>query len=140
LLFGMGRDGVIPRAIFGYVSPRYATPTRSFYVMAAFTLVGSLLIRFQLAVELLNFGAFVGFILVNLSVIRHYFLRRRLRSGLGFLTNMVFPLLGAVVCAYVWMSLTNKAKLVGFIWLGLGAVYLAVLTRGFRNRPRALKI
>lgn len=140
LLFGMGRDGVISRSIFGYVSPRYSTPTRSIYVMAAFTLVGSLLIRFQLAVELLNFGAFVGFILVNLSVIRHYYFRRRERAGLNTMTNLVFPLLGAVVCVYVWMSLTTKAKAVGFIWLGLGVIYLAGLTRGFRNPPRALKI
>ena len=140
LLFGMGRDGVIPRSIFGYVSPRYSTPTRSIHVMAAFTLIGSLLMRFQLAVELLNFGAFVGFVLVNLSVIRHYYFRRRERAGLGVLTNLVFPLQGALVCLYVWMSLTNKAKAVGFIWLGLGVIYLAVLTRGFRNRPVSFKI
>ena len=140
LLFGMGRDGVISRSVFGYVSPRYSTPTRSIYVMATFTLVGSLLIRFQLAVELLNFGAFVGFILVNLSVIRHYYVRERQRGGPDFLTNLVFPLSGALVCVYVWMSLTNKAKVVGFVWLGLGVIYLGGLTRGFRNPPRALKI
>jgi amino acid transporter len=140
LLFGMGRDGVISRAIFAYVSPRYSTPTRSIYVMAVFTLVGSLLMRFELAVQLLNFGAFVGFILVNLSVIRHYYFRRQLRAGLGFLTNLVFPLLGAITCVYLWINLSAKAKAVGFIWLGLGVIYLAVLTRGFRNAPRSLKI
>ena len=42
LLFGMGRDGVISHSIFGYVSPRYTTPTRAIYLMAAVTLVGSL--------------------------------------------------------------------------------------------------
>jgi amino acid transporter len=136
----MGRDGVISRAIFAYVSPRYSTPTRSIYVMAVFTLVGSLLMRFELAVQLLNFGAFVGFILVNLSVIRHYYFRRQLRAGLGFLTNLVFPLLGAITCVYLWINLSAKAKAVGFIWLGLGVIYLAVLTRGFRNAPRSLKI
>ena len=140
LLFGMGRDGVISRAIFAYVSPRYSTPTRSIYVMAVFTLVGSLLMRFELAVQLLNFGAFVGFILVNLSVIRHYYFRRQLRAGLGFLTNLVFPLLGAITCVYLWINLSAKAKAVGFIWLGLGVIYLAVLTRGFRNAPRSLRI
>jgi amino acid transporter len=140
LLFGMGRDGVISRYIFAYVSPRYSTPTRSIYVMAVFTLVGSLLMRFELAVQLLNFGAFVGFILVNLSVIRHYYIRRQLRAGLGFLTNLVFPLLGAITCVYLWINLSAKAKAVGFIWLGLGVIYLAVLTRGFRNAPRSLRI
>lgn len=140
LLFGMGRDGVISRKIFAYVDEKYSTPTRSIYVMGGVTLVGAILIRFQLAVELLNFGAFVGFILVNLSVIRHYFLRQRKRSGMGILTNLIFPGLGAVVCTYVWMSLSTPAKVVGFIWLGIGVIYLAYLTKGFRNRPIKLEV
>ncbi len=140
LLFGMGRDGVISRSIFAYVSPRYSTPTRAIYLMAAVTLVGSLVMRFELAVELLNFGAFVGFILVNLSVIRHYYFRRKLRGGLSLFTNLIFPLLGTITCVYLWINLSTKAKYVGFIWLGLGVIYLAGLTRGFRNPPRTLKI
>jgi putrescine importer len=138
LLFGMGRDGVISRRIFGYVDPRFSTPTRSIYLMGAISLVGAGLMRFQLAVELLNFGAFVGFILVNLSVIRHYYIRLGRRRGLDFFLNLVFPALGALVCIYVWMSLTTKAKFVGFAWMGLGALYLAILTRGFRRPTRSL--
>lgn len=42
---------------------------------------------------------------------------------------------GAVVCSYIWMNLSGKARLVGFPWLGCGAVCLAVLTRGFRVPP-----
>lgn len=140
LLFGMGRDGVIPPKIFAYVHPRYSTPTRAIYVMAAVTLIGSLLMRFQLAVELLNFGAFAGFILVNLSVIRHYFIRLELRRGAALFGNLIFPLLGALVCGYVWMNLTNKAKIVGFLWLAVGALYLAGLTRGFRVPPAQLTL
>lgn len=139
LLYGMGRDGVISQKIFAYIHPRYSTPTRSIWLMAAVSLVGALAIRFQLAVELLNFGAFVGFILVNLSVIRHYYLRLGQRSGICLFTNLLFPLAGAVVCSYVWMSLTNKAKLVGFVWLAVGALYLAFLTRGFRVPPKKLE-
>jgi putrescine importer len=138
LLLGMGRDGVISRRIFAHVDARYSTPSRSVYLMGAVSLVGSLLMRFQLAVELLNFGAFVGFILVNLSVIRYFYVRARQRSGLGALTNLVFPLAGALVCFYVWLNLSLKARVAGFGWLALGVIYLAVLTRGFRVAPRAL--
>src|SRR5438445_801404 len=99
---------------FAYVHPRFSTPTRSIYLMGGVSLLGALLMRFQLAVELLNFGAFAGFILVNLSVIRHFYLRRRERRGTAFFTNLVFPMAGALVCTYVWMSLTDKSKLVGF--------------------------
>jgi amino acid transporter len=140
LLFGMGRDGVIPSRIFAYVHPRFSTPTRSIYLMGGVSLVGALLMRFQLAVELLNFGAFAGFILVNLSVIRHFYVRGGERRGTAFLTDLVFPMAGALVCTYVWMSLTYKAKLVGFGWLGLGVVYLAFMTRGCQTRPKQLEL
>lgn len=138
LLLGMGRDNVISRRIFGYIHPRRQTPTRGIYLMGAVSLAGSLAMRFQMAVELLNFGAFVGFILVNLSVIRHYYIRRRERTGASLLTNLVMPLAGAAVCSYVWLNLSLKARFTGFIWLGVGLVYLAVLTRGFRVAPREL--
>jgi amino acid transporter len=105
--------------------------------MAGVSLVGSFM-TFELATQLLNFGAFVGFILVNLSVIRHYYIRLGRRRGWDFVRYFLFPLLGALVCGYIWISLTNIAKLVGFGWLGLGLVYLAVITKGFRKAPQSL--
>jgi putrescine importer len=138
LLYGMGRDGVISRRLFGYVHPRFSTPTRSIYFMGAFSLVGVVFLRFQMAVELLNFGAFAGFILVNLSVIRHYYVRLGRRRGWDLMTNLLFPAAGALVCLYVWLSLSNNAKIAGFCWLAVGALYLAAITRGFRVAPRDL--
>ena len=119
LLFGMGRDGVIPRRVFGRLNPRYSTPSGGIYVMGAVSLLGAFSASFQSVAELLNFGAFAGFILVNLSVIRHYYFRLGQRRGRQLLSNLIFPLLGAVVCTYVWMSLSRNAKLVGFAWLAL---------------------
>jgi putrescine importer len=138
LLLGMGRDGVISRRLFAHIDPRYSTPSRSVYLMGAISLVGSLAMRFQLAVELLNFGAFVGFILVNLSVIRHFYMRLRQRSGTEVMTNLLFPLAGALVCGYIWWNLSWRAQLAGFGWLAIGSVYLAIVTRGFRVPPREL--
>jgi hypothetical protein len=36
------------------------------------------------------------------------------------------------------MNLSGKAKIVGFLWLALGSAYLAIITRGFKNRPKEL--
>lgn len=138
LLYGMGRDGVISRRIFGYINPRFSTPTRGIYLMAALSLVGVLFMRFEIAVELLNFGAFAGFVLVNLSVIRHFFIRLKRRRGAELFTNLISPALGAMVCLYLWMSLSEKAKIAGFIWLAIGAGYLTIVTRGFRTAPKSL--
>lgn len=138
LLYGMGRDGVLSRRIFAYLDPRFSTPTRSIYLMGGLSLVASIFMRFEIAVELLNFGAFAGFILVNLSVIRHFFIRLRRRRGRGVFTNLIFPALGAGFCTYLWMSLSTKAKIAGFVWLAVGVAYLAVITRGFRRPPKSL--
>lgn len=138
LLLGMGRDGVISRRIFAHVDPRYSTPVRGIYLMGFISLVGSVLLRFQLVVELLNFGAFIGFILVNLSVIRHFYFRLHQRRGLVVFSSLIFPLAGAMVCTYVWLNLSLKAHLAGFCWLGLGVTYLAVITRGFRIAPNTM--
>ncbi len=138
LLYGMGRDGVLSKRIFAYIHPRFSTPTRGIYLMAGMSLIGVLFMRFEIAVELLNFGAFAGFVLVNLSVIRHFFFRERRRSGWQVVSYLLSPALGALTCFYLWMSLSEKAKIAGFIWLAVGAIYLAALTKGFRRAPKPL--
>jgi len=134
MLYGMGRDRLLPPAIFAKLDARFATPVRSILLMGVISFAGSLLISFQQVVELVNFGAFTGFILVNCSVIAHYYIRRRERSGIRLFTNLLFPLFGAGVCLYVWLSLSANAMIAGFVWLVLGVVYLAFLTKGF-SRP-----
>jgi putrescine importer len=140
LLYGMGRDGMLPRNIFAYIHPKYSTPTRSIFLMGAISFLGALVTGFQLVVELVNFGAFIGFILVNLSVIQHYYVRGRLRSGIDFWTNLVMPSLGALVCTYVWTNLSRNAMIAGFTWLALGIIYLSVLTRGFQRPVAELEL
>lgn len=138
LLLGMGRDGIVSSRVFAKIDPRTSTPVRGILVMGAAALIGSLTFRFQLAVELLNFGALTGFIMVNLSVVVHFFVRSRLRLGWRTVENLVFPAIGALVCSFLWLNLSLKAKLAGFGWLAFGLIYLAFLTRGFRAAPKAL--
>jgi hypothetical protein len=38
------------------------------------------------------------------------------------------------------MSLSTNAKLLGFAWLAAGALYLAVLTGGFRRPAKELEL
>lgn len=139
LLFGMGRDGVIPRA-FARVDPRSGTPLYSTLFMGVCSLAGAILLRFELIVELLNFGAFVGFILVNLSVISQFWVRERRRGTRSLTAYLVFPALGALVCGFVWLNLTAAAKTAGFGWMAAGVLFLAVRTRGFRSSPLRLEV
>lgn len=140
LLYGMGRDGILPRKIFAHLDSRFATPVRSIWLMGLLSFVGALFIGFQQIVELVNFGAFAGFVLVNLSVIGHYYVRRRERTGAQIVTNLIFPLLGAVISAAIWFSLSLSAKIAGTAWLAIGLCYLTWLTRGFSKPVKLMEL
>lgn len=131
MLFGMGRDRTLPPALFAHLSTRFATPVRSIVLMGALAFLGSLFISFQQVVELVNFGAFAGFVLVNCSVIAHFYITKRERNGTRLFTNLLFPALGAAICMYIWFSLSTGARTAGFAWLAAGLLYLAFLTKGF---------
>jgi putrescine importer len=139
LLCGMGRDRLLPQRLFGYIHPKLGTPVYSVLLMGAVHLLGAAFLKFGEAAEVINFGAFVGFMAVNLAVIRHYFLRLKQRSGTEFLLNLLFPSLGFGICFCIWLNLSRFSLKLGAAWMGLGFVYLLILTRGFRRGLGELK-
>ena len=132
LLYGMARGGLLPRRVFCYVHPKLNTPIYSILLMGLIQLAVPLLINLAEAADLINFGACFGFMVVNLSVIRHYFVKQKNRAGRGFLLNLVFPLLGFVICAYIWVKLPTMAFTTGLIWTLLGLAYL-ISSRALRR-------
>jgi putrescine importer len=50
-------------------------------------------------------------------------------------SHVVVPAIGAAIDVWLLTNLDGAAITLGLIWLGLGVVYLAVLTRGFRVPP-----
>jgi hypothetical protein len=67
---------------------------------------------------------------VNLAAFRRYFLR----SDRKTLPNLLLPLLGFVICLWIWLSLRTTAKVVGLSWLCTGFLYGLWKTRGFRQK------
>jgi amino acid transporter len=136
LLLGMGRDRLLPHRVFAYIHPKYSTPTYGVLSMGVVTLIGGFLLSFQLAAEAINFGALMGFMAVNLSVISHYFVRGGDRRGASILSNLLVPAAGFLVCLYVFVNLSNFAKIIGVVWCAAGLMHAGFLTGGFR-RPIA---
>ncbi|MCO6055652.1 APC family permease [Pseudomonas sp. MOB-449] len=137
LLFAMGRDGVLPQSLFGRLSERFGTPVGSIVLCGAVALL-ALYMDVTTSTSFINFGAFLAFTLVNLSVIFHYWLngeRRGLRELVQFL---LFPLLGMVATLWLMVSLDHLAIILGLSWLALGVIYLGWLTGGFRRQPPEL--
>ncbi|HYK90557.1 MAG TPA: APC family permease [Acidobacteriota bacterium] len=140
LLCGMGRDRLLPYKVFGYVHPRLGTPVYSVLLMGSIHLAGALALEYVEAAELVNFGAFIGFMAVNLCVIRHYFLRLQHRSGMQLWMNLAHPALGVVICFYIWLHLSHLALTLGALWMALGFAYMLFLTRGFKRKLVELKL
>ena len=134
LLYAMGRDSVLPKSVFGYIHPRFNTPV---YNLILASLVGLMALYLDVATStsFINFGAFLAFTFVNLSVISLVLKKHEAMRDTGVLTGLVVPALGAVFNLYLLISLDGRAITLGCVWLALGAVYLAYLTRGFSRRP-----
>lgn len=132
LTYAMGRDGLFPRAVFGKLSERYLTPVYGLVVCGAIGFLGAF-VSLSTSTSFINFGAFLGFTMVNIAVIA-YFWRNRQTMTLNPLTYVVLPLAGAAIDIYLLTALDDRARNVGLIWLAIGLVWLLVLTRGF-TRP-----
>lgn len=134
ILFGMGRDGALPKKFFGYVHPKYKVPTLNIFLLGAICLT-SIFMSLSVAVSLVNFGALTGFVLVNLCVIMHYFIKEKRRGGFDLFRYLIAPLIGMAVCFTLWWGLDANSKILGFSWLAVGIVYLGFLTKFFRELP-----
>ena len=129
LLYGMGRDDAIPRGFFGALHPRTHVPGNNVILIGAIALAGAFTISYGFGAELLNFGALIGFMGVNLSSLVRYFWRAERRTAM----SLVPPLLGFLICAYLWASLSPHALVVGAVWLASGVAYGAWKTQGFKK-------
>ncbi len=132
LLYAMGRDGALPRRIFGVVTRRSGIPAVNVLIIAAIALT-ALFVDLDQAASMINFGAFIAFMFVNLSVIFVFFKfisKRTIGSWIGF---VLIPAVGVVINAWLWFSLDSVSMMIGAAWLLAGAVYLLVKTRGLRT-------
>lgn len=129
LLYGMGRSGALPRGFFGAIDARRNIPRNNVLLVGLLALIGGLSLSYQLGAELLNFGAFLAFMGVNLAAFKHAWARRSQHGP----SALVLPLLGFAICLYLWSSLRLPAQLAGGAWLLVGLLYGAWRTRGFRT-------
>ena len=129
LLYAMGRSNAIPKSFFGVLDPVRRTPRNNVLFAGALALAGALTITFERGVELLNFGALIAFMGVNLAALMRYYVRAPHKQ----VPNLLAPLCGFFVCLLLWWSLNINAKIVGTIWMIAGLSYGAIRSNGFRG-------
>ena len=133
LLFGMGRENVIPAQYFSRLHPIRNTPHINIILIGIVAFVGAQVMSYELTAELLNFGAFLGFMGVNLAVIWKFWVHRADEGGRKFFLDLVVPALGFLFCTAIWVGLNNPAKIAGSVWLVVGFFVLARHTGWFRR-------
>jgi len=129
LLYGMGRSNALPKSFFGAIEPKRRIPQNNVMFVGALALAGTVVLTFERAAELLNFGALLAFMGVNAASFTRYYVRERQRT----LGNFLPPILGFTICLLLWLNLSPPAKIAGTIWMLLGIAYGAYRTRGFRS-------
>jgi len=140
LLFGMGRDGVLPKKFFGQLKPGSGTPTNNILLIGGLAFLGAVLLNrigsaYEHAGELLNFGAFLAFMGVNLACFWQFSVKRQQGYQTKFLTDTLLPIIGFLFCLLIWINLNIIAKTVGGIWFAIGILYVGYKTNWFRSAP-----
>lgn len=137
MLLVMGRNSVLPRRFFGYVSPRTHTPIFNVVLVGAVSLF-AMTFSLELIAAFINFGALIAFTAVNASVIAHFAIREgRRKTPRDVFTYIVMPGIAMLLTGILWSQLHADALIAGSVWAVIGFVYLIVITRGFRKQPQS---
>ncbi len=108
LLFGMGRDNVLPKKFFGYLKPGTSTPTYNILLIGGLAFAGAVALNYigsayEHAGELLNFGAFLAFMGVNAAA----FWRFSVSAKPGYQSQSGFLLICFGACTLFYQLATS---------------------------------
>ena len=140
ILYSMGRDGIFPKRFFGYVSPKTKTPVKNILFVGIGTAVTACLVDLLSISSIVNFGALIAFTMVNLSVIAHFYVREKRRGFKNVMKYLVSPAIGALICIVVFINLDKMALIIGGSWTVIGIIYMAVMTKGFKQLPKEMSL
>jgi len=133
LLYAMGRDNVIPKRFFGHLDKVYHGPNYNVILVGFLALLGAILLNYEECARLINFGAFIAFMGVNIASIREYYFKSADKSTRSFLVNFLPPAIGFLICLVIWLNLPAKTFIIGGSWLIAGIIYLGIHTKGFKE-------
>ena len=138
LLYSMGRDDVLPKRIFGFIDPKKSSPTHNIWIVGVMAYLGAIMIPWELAAEVVTFGALMAFMGVNFVAFKHFWFSREFAETRSFFQDVLVPAFGFVFCFVLLLSLQSWTKYAGLAWLTVGLVYAGFKTRGFRIRPKLI--
>ncbi len=135
LLYGMGRDNLLPRRLFGYLDPKRGNPIYNVAIVGIVAYLCTLTLAWERAVEVLNFGALMAFMAVNVAALKHFGFTRQPNHAVNVFLDVVSPALGFLFCLVIFLGLQSSTLVIGAIWLAVGGIYVFIKTRGPSAAP-----
>jgi amino acid transporter len=128
LLFAMARDRQLP-GFLARVHPTRRVPVNASLFVAAISLALGIYMSqrddgITLLSTLVNFGALSAFLLLHVSVVVHFIVRKKSRD---YWRHLTVPVIGFAILVAVVINAQVAAQTLGFTWLGIGLVLLFVL-------------
>jgi APA family basic amino acid/polyamine antiporter len=121
VFFAMSRDHLLP-PWFARVHPRFGTPYRITIITGLIVAVIATFTPIDAVAELVNIGTLLAFVLVSIGVI----ILRRTQPDMrrAFRTPLVpvIPILAALICLYLMVSLPLVTWVRFIVWLAIGVI------------------
>ena len=135
LLYGMGRENLLPRKIFGHLNAERGNPSYNVAIAGAMAYIGTLTLQWEKAVEIMNFGALMAFMAVNLAAVRYFGFTNEAAGERKIFLDIIVPSLGFLFCLVIFLGLQWSTLTWGAVWVGVGGLYVFLKTKGFRTQP-----
>ena len=129
LLYGMGRDNILPRKIFGHLNAERGNPSYNVIIAGVMAYVGTLAMGWERSVEILNFGALMAFMAVNLAAARYFGFSPEMKDKREVFLDVVVPAAGFLFCLVIFLGLQSSTLVAGGIWVIVGAAYVILKTK-----------
>ena len=121
VFYSMANDGLLPK-LFSDVHPKFRTPYKCNMVLFVFVSIFAGFIPESMAGDLTSIGTLFAFVLVSIGT----WIIRRAQPDVDrpFRTPLVplVPILGAVICSAMIVSLDHRTQLTAFCWMLIGFV------------------
>lgn len=141
VLFAMARDKVLPSQL-SYISKKTQTPVVATILVAIIVTPISLFCSLSFITSIVSFGALLGFILLNIAVINKFLFKNDEPISLKrkIINYGIYPMIGLAITIWIFVNLDINAHLIGSIWMIIGFLYLAVVTKLFSNPVPQLEL
>jgi APA family basic amino acid/polyamine antiporter len=128
VFFSMANDGLLPK-VFSDVHPKFRTPYKSNILLFLFVGTFATLIPGDITGNLTSIGTLLAFVLVSIGV---WIMRKQSPdTPRPFRTPWVpiVPILGAVVCLAMIVSLDSTTIIAALAWMALGLIIYFAYSR-----------